>query len=758
MKLDFESNASRAALIDEGFSDINNPLDDDAEVSALLRAGVEAAQTGDRAVARHLLLRVTEMAPAEEDAWLWLASVSEYPEELLGFLNHVLEINPANAAALERLQATKNLLAKNLIERGADASKNSRRKFARQCFLQAIAHDETNETGWLWLASVSDSEEEKVAHLKKVLNLNPENENALVLLKSVKNHKADYLLQKAIAAAIAGEREAARQMLAETLNAAPQFVDAWILKSFLVESFEEKIECFERILDVDDENELANLNWTALLDIMAKADANTQIPDAKQFSAENNFDEPKALFALPTNENLIDSDVLPEENFEIIESNFQNPVAAEDFFPDGESRAEFQSNDDFNRSEDDNSQLNEDAKAVFANPASAVTANFEDAAPNYSFADDAQNYSNDFQSAAESSQEFAADDSPSDSGEIALPSEILPSYYDGEEDVLEPLEAAEKDYSQEFTENEPDIFDDDFLKSKETAVFDEQEIGEAAELSQVEEIGGKEELDAESFADVNLPKEKSAVEIIACPFCSRENDAQAFVCGDCRAMLTLADLEMLLAHHGADRETLRRAVERLEEEKTWRDFGVEDFKLLAIAEINLKNLRQGCAYLNEAAQINPNDVVLSSQVNSLKIRLSEIEEQQSIHDSMPKNRKILVVDDSLTVRKLITGKLEKSGHEVICAVDGIDALEKIKELVPDLILLDINMPRMDGYQVCKLIRSNESTKDVPVVMISGKDGFFDKVRGRMAGTTGYITKPFGPETLMKTIDTYIVEK
>ena len=65
------------------------------------------------------------------------------------------------------------------------------------------------------------------------------------------------------------------------------------------------------------------------------------------------------------------------------------------------------------------------------------------------------------------------------------------------------------------------------------------------------------------------------------------------------------------------------------------------------------------------------------------------------------------------------------------------------------------MPRMDGYQVCKLIRSNEATKDVPVVMISGKDGFFDKVRGKMAGTTNYITKPFGPETLMKAVNEYI---
>ena len=118
---------------------------------------------------------------------------------------------------------------------------------------------------------------------------------------------------------------------------------------------------------------------------------------------------------------------------------------------------------------------------------------------------------------------------------------------------------------------------------------------------------------------------------------------------------------------------------------------------------------------------------------------------------------ILVADDSATVRKLISGKLEKCGHTVVCAVDGVEALEKLEEIAPDLILLDINMPRMDGYQTCKLIRGNELTKDVPIVMISGKDGFFDKVRGRMAGTTGYITKPFGPETLMKTVETYAMQ-
>ncbi|MCU0238530.1 MAG: response regulator [Pyrinomonadaceae bacterium] len=114
----------------------------------------------------------------------------------------------------------------------------------------------------------------------------------------------------------------------------------------------------------------------------------------------------------------------------------------------------------------------------------------------------------------------------------------------------------------------------------------------------------------------------------------------------------------------------------------------------------------------------------------------------------------MIVDDSPTVRKLVSTKLEKCGHTVVSAIDGMDALAKINETIPDLILLDITMPRLDGYQVCKLIRGNELTKDIPIIMISGKDGFFDKVRGRMAGSSGYITKPFGPDTLMKTLESH----
>ncbi|HEY0658279.1 MAG TPA: response regulator, partial [Pyrinomonadaceae bacterium] len=261
--------------------------------------------------------------------------------------------------------------------------------------------------------------------------------------------------------------------------------------------------------------------------------------------------------------------------------------------------------------------------------------------------------------------------------------------------------------------------------------------------------------DVFSSAPVQQTSPGAQTESFACPFCNTENNAHAFDCETCGAVLSLSDLEMLLSNQNVDTEMLRQAVERMEKAKSLPGFGENELIHLGVGHINLKNLRQGFAYLQQALQTNPNDVLLSSQVKALAIRLEEIERHDEIHGSIPKNRKILVVDDSATVRKLISGKLEKSGHEVFCAVDGMDALAKLNEVMPDLILLDITMPRMDGYQVCKLIRNNPLTKDIPVVMISGKDGFFDKVRGRMAGTTGYITKPFGPETLMKALDVYI---
>jgi twitching motility two-component system response regulator PilG len=115
---------------------------------------------------------------------------------------------------------------------------------------------------------------------------------------------------------------------------------------------------------------------------------------------------------------------------------------------------------------------------------------------------------------------------------------------------------------------------------------------------------------------------------------------------------------------------------------------------------------------------------------------------------------ILVVDDSPTIRKLADIILKKRGFRVISASNGLEALARINDGLPSMIFLDITMPRMDGYQLCKIIKANRETRDIPVVMLTSKDGLIDKVRGRMAGSTGYITKPFGPDTLLQAVEKY----
>lgn len=112
---------------------------------------------------------------------------------------------------------------------------------------------------------------------------------------------------------------------------------------------------------------------------------------------------------------------------------------------------------------------------------------------------------------------------------------------------------------------------------------------------------------------------------------------------------------------------------------------------------------------------------------------------------------ILVVDDSPTIRSLVSLTLEKYGHQVMCANNGLEALHKLQDVVPDLILSDISMPHMDGYQLCKVIRSNARTKSLPIIMLSGKDGIFDKLRGCMVGATAYLTKPFEIVSLLQLI-------
>ncbi len=117
--------------------------------------------------------------------------------------------------------------------------------------------------------------------------------------------------------------------------------------------------------------------------------------------------------------------------------------------------------------------------------------------------------------------------------------------------------------------------------------------------------------------------------------------------------------------------------------------------------------------------------------------------------------KVMVIDDSKTIRRTAETLLSKAGCEVITAIDGFDALAKIADTEPAIIFVDIMMPRLDGYQTCALIKNNSAYQQTPVIMLSSKDGLFDRAKGRIVGSDQYLTKPFSKDELLSAIRDHV---
>ena len=243
-----------------------------------------------------------------------------------------------------------------------------------------------------------------------------------------------------------------------------------------------------------------------------------------------------------------------------------------------------------------------------------------------------------------------------------------------------------------------------------------------------------------------------------CPLCEAEDEKEPDRCDNCGGYLTLDDPEAFFGQDEADADLFLAAAERLEAA------GGEDFDSqldLALAYLNGGRFDDGLARLREAARLRPADrelraaaeVVGRMAADRTEAALAAAALEEGHGAAGPKT--ILVVDDSPTIRKLVTMTVERRGFRALAAGDGREAVAVIRDRgVPDLILLDITMPGMDGYQLCKLLRQSADTAEVPIIMLSGKDGFFSKVRGRMAGSTEYITKPFEPEGLLRAVERY----
>ncbi|NOT63825.1 MAG: response regulator [Acidobacteria bacterium] len=214
-------------------------------------------------------------------------------------------------------------------------------------------------------------------------------------------------------------------------------------------------------------------------------------------------------------------------------------------------------------------------------------------------------------------------------------------------------------------------------------------------------------------------------------------------CPQCRSILVLNDLDAVIANSAADRNVLQDALKRYHEQSGREESAAAHYHI-ALALLNGGQVAEGLNALRRASQLQPEDQGLKNLIVALQQRQT----QALAADA----KTILVIDDSPTVCKLVALSLEQHGHRVLVASEMMEALAKLNESQLDLILLDIMLPGADGYQVCKIIKNYASTKTVPVVMLSGRDGFFDKMRARLVGAQGYITKPFVPNDLLKAVE------
>jgi twitching motility two-component system response regulator PilG len=289
-----------------------------------------------------------------------------------------------------------------------------------------------------------------------------------------------------------------------------------------------------------------------------------------------------------------------------------------------------------------------------------------------------------------------------------------------------------------------------------------------AALKNAELIAGKEPEIIEEIKKLGLAaKEITEDRVRRCPFCWSPVSLRTFQCQYCQAHMSLRK-EFFSSPKYADRDILLRAIARYRQVK-----GLEKNMLanyyLGMAYLNLEDWEDGLNHLDRSVKLGPEKQSLTNQLRMLLDYMASLEVKPVARKPRPeggldpylttedegKPKRILVVEDSSTTRKVITITLNQHNYEVVEAKDGLEALSKVNEIRPDLILLDILLPKMDGYKILNILKNSPQLKQIPVIMLTSKDGFIDKVKGKLAGSTEYLTKPFDPKQLVRTVEKYL---
>lgn len=241
----------------------------------------------------------------------------------------------------------------------------------------------------------------------------------------------------------------------------------------------------------------------------------------------------------------------------------------------------------------------------------------------------------------------------------------------------------------------------------------------------------------------------------ACPLCEFQGDpgANANACPRCRAVVGLADPAAFDTPTGADRRLLETAAHRIYADLQADPNAANAFKL-GLAYLNLGYADEGVKALHTALKARGADPAWRGQVNRFVKHRDAVRKADDDRRRMTGGKPtVMIVDDSPTIRKLVSVTLGTVGYQVIESADGYEVAERIRQQgPPHLFLLDITMPGLDGFQLCKMLRQNAETSQVPVIFLTGKDGFFNKLRGSWAGAVEYLTKPFDPQKLLAAVN------
>jgi twitching motility two-component system response regulator PilG len=545
------------------------------------------------------------------------------------------------------------------------------------------------------------------------------------------------LLREAAALHKAGDKEKARALLVEASQANPRNELVWLWQASLARTAAEAMTAISKVLDLNPNNEKA-LGWKIKLEARFPAAAAPRNVESNGASAvaepvAQTVEEQAETTQEAAPEEFAARDAVTEEAVAEAEAEAVEVHEAEET---AEEAAET-SSVAFEEEEEDESGWYERAAAGTAQDDDGI-ASIEAEIESSTGTEETSSVA-DFWSQSETEEEPEEEQGYSVTTRAleALDQHVADTSVDAEDD--DPIRRLLAERAGTAYESDAD---EDSWESRYPSEDEEESSDDATLLAMFSQDRGaspasfqtEESEEAEQAEPAVEPQPARTVNTHwECPLCGQQSHRVEPSCPTCKSVTDLKRLPDMARNEEVDRVSLKRLISEWEEQADTEPTAALCTKL-ALGYLNLRQSNSALPYLLQAARMDRSNDALAAALEQVSRRPL-----------------VLVVDDSRTVQRMVLSTLEKELFRVQIAEDGLQALAKLNEETPSLILLDITMPRMDGYQVCKVITGNDAFKHIPVVMLSGKDGFFDKVRGRMVGARDYITKPFEADALVKSV-------